>query len=161
MEGWPQGSKGTNTLASDFVEKEFLRLAEMALKKNSDFAYEGHFSKNESWNIVETFKKNGYKLHLVFFGLNSPEQSSNRVLIRAKEGGHFVDDLTLRENFFGNLEQLNKRFSIFDSILILDTSTLEHLRLMLIHSGTVQENCTIDQLPEWFRKSLPNLIALL
>lgn len=148
MERWTQGSKRIKCPGFRFCRKEFLRLAETALQSNSDFAYEGHFSKDESWDIVETFKKNGYKLHLVFFGLNSPEQSSNRVLIRAKEGGHFVDDLTLRENFFGNLVQLNNRFRIFDSILILDTSTLEHVRLMLINAGAVQENSVIDQLPE-------------
>ncbi|WP_300597701.1 zeta toxin family protein [Niabella sp.] len=161
---WKDGikvQKELNIRASDFVEKEFLRLAEAALKSKTDFAYEGHFSKEESWNIVNVFKKEGYSLHLVFFCLNSPELSSNRVLIRAKEGGHFVDALTLRENFFGNLEQLNKRFKIFDTIFILDTSTMEHMQLMIINTGTVQESVTADQLPEWFHKTLPDLVALI
>ncbi len=102
---WKSGlkvQKELNKQASAFVEKTFNERIDSAIRHNFDFAYEGHFSRDESWAVPNKFKSLGYRLHLVFFGLSSPNISSNRVLIRAKEGGHSVDPLTLRENFYGN-----------------------------------------------------------
>src|SRR3546814_19610757 len=66
---WKAGlkvQKELNKQASEFVEQVFNRLVETAIQHNTDFAYEGHFSRDESWAVPERFKANGYQLHLVF-----------------------------------------------------------------------------------------------
>ncbi|GGH00072.1 hypothetical protein GCM10007415_39960 [Parapedobacter pyrenivorans] len=111
---WKTGLRVQKELAkqaSEFVEQTFNDLVSNATSQGDHFAYEGHFSNDESWEVPLKFKTLGYEIHMVFFGVESPELSADRVLIRAKEGGHFVDSLTLRTNYYGNLRQLNRRFS--------------------------------------------------
>ncbi|MBO9617731.1 MAG: zeta toxin family protein [Niabella sp.] len=159
---WKPGlkvQKELNWQASVYVDHVFLSLAEEALNSKKDFAYEGHFSKDESWEIVDRFKRAGYNIHLVFLGLRSPELSSNRVLIRATEGGHHVDELTLRDNFYGNLLQLNMRFKVFDTVLIMDTSEIEHLELAKIEKGIIVYFLPRQNLPDWFIVFLPDITA--
>jgi len=50
--------KELNKQASDFVEYTFNNLVDTAIQYKNDFAYEGHFSRNESWAIPERFKTN-------------------------------------------------------------------------------------------------------
>lgn len=56
---WKAGlrvQKELNKQASEFVEQTFNRLIETAIQSNVDFAYEGHFSKDESWTVPQRFK---------------------------------------------------------------------------------------------------------
>ena len=90
---------------------------------------------------------------MVFFGLDNVNISSDRVLIRAKEGGHNVDPLTLRENYFGNLIQVDCRFDMFDSLKIIDTSEMEHRDLLFILNGDIKECLSLSEQPRWLIKT--------
>ncbi len=85
----------------------------------------------------------------------------DRVLIRAREGGHNVDLLTIRDNYFGNLRQLNDRRSLFNTIKVIDTSELEHKDLVFISEGTMLEALDIEQQPRWFLDYMPDLAKLI
>lgn len=102
------------------------------MKDNSDFAYEGHFTNDATCDIPQRFKESGYMIHLIFLGLTDIALSETHVIGRANEGGHYVDPLILSSNFYGNLEKLEKYFCIFDSVTIVDTSGIEHIRLPVI-----------------------------
>jgi predicted ABC-type ATPase len=52
----------------------------------------------------------GYFVNMIFFGLNDTRESQLRVLERVKDGGHNVPRLMLENNFYGNLDQLNRTF---------------------------------------------------
>ncbi|TDS13856.1 zeta toxin family protein [Sphingobacterium paludis] len=150
---WRSGirvQKELNRQASEFVEVTFINLVNSAISSRRDFAYEGHFSQDESLSILHQFKDNQYTLHLIFFGLENVDTSMDRVLIRAREGGHNVDLLTIRDNYFGNLRQLNDRRSLFNTIKVIDTSELEHKDLVFISEGTMLEALDIEQQPRWF-----------
>ncbi|GGH08859.1 hypothetical protein FAZ19_02395 [Sphingobacterium alkalisoli] len=161
---WKSGlrvQRELNSQASEFVDLTFYSLVENAISQSLDFAYEGHFSKDESWNILHQFKNEGYTVHLIFFGLDSEDISSDRVLIRAKEGGHHVDPLTLRENYFGNLHQVNDRYQLFNTLKVIDTSELEHKDLVFILDGKVVEALDISQQPSWLINYMPNIARLI
>lgn len=160
---WKSGLRVQRELtrqASEFVDRTFYSLVETAISHSLDFAYEGHFSKDESWNVLHQFKNEGYIIHLIFFGLDNEEISSDRVLIRAQEGGHYVDPLTLRENYFGNLNQVDDRYLLFDSLKVIDTSELEHKDLVFILNGKVVEALEISQQPNWLIQYMPNIARL-
>lgn len=160
---WKQGLKVQRELVSQatkYVNDVFSNAVENSLSQNKSFAYEGHFSKEESWVIPELFKKKGYRLHVVFFGLDNTNLSSDRVLIRAKEGGHNVDPLTLRDNFYGNLNFVNTKFPIFDILEIIETSEAEHRALAVLNNGKISDNIVIEDLPKWFVNYLPNITSL-
>jgi len=157
-EFWVNGIKShkeCKKLAAEVVETTFENLVESALKDNSDFAYEGHFTNDATWGIPQKFKESGYKIHLIFFGLTDTALSETRVIGRAKEGGHYVDPLTLSSNFYGNLEKLDKYFSMFDSVTLVDTSGIEHIGLAVIKKGKCVSAVTHNELPEWFTVNLP------
>lgn len=97
--------KEARKLAYEFVENTFDVLVAEAMYANTDFVYEGHFTNDATWNIPKKFKEKGYSIHLIFFGLESTALSELRVMARTKEGGHYVDPLTVTDNFYGNLEQ--------------------------------------------------------
>jgi|SRR5690606_8712422 len=146
--------------ASAFVEQTFNDLVSNATSQGDHFAYEGHFSNDESWEVPLKFKTLGYEIHMVFFGVESPELSADRVLIRAKEGGHFVDSLTLRTNYYGNLRQLNRRFQLFDSLRIIDTSEAEHRVLVIMENGLIKEFSPLIEMPSWIQEYLPEIYAI-
>lgn len=161
---WKSGLRVQRELtkqASEFVDNTFNSLVEDAISKSKDFAYEGHFSKDESWAVLYRFKESGYILHLIFFGLDNVDISLDRVLIRAKEGGHNVDPLTLRDNYYGNLRQVNHRYSLFDTLKIIDTSELEHRDLLFVLNGETMESIDLDHLPKWFVEYMPDVSKLI
>mgnify|MGYP001361035103 CR=1 FL=1 len=159
-EFWINGIKShkeCKKLAAEVVETTFDNLVASALKDNTDFAYEGHFTNDATWSIPRKFKESGYKIHLIFFGLTDTALSETRVIGRAKEGGHYVDPFTLSSNFYGNLEKLDKYFNIFDSVTLVDTSGIEHVGLAVIKKGKCVSVISKEELPEWFTANLPTI----
>lgn len=159
---WQAGLRVQKELAkqaSDFVEETFKRLVSEAIQRRTHFAYEGHFSKDESWDVPLKFKSLGYEIHMVFFGVESPGLSADRVLIRAKEGGHFVDMLTLRTNYYGNLLQLDRHVELFDSLRIIDTSEAEHQVLVIMEKGKMKEFAPKMKMPFWIQNYLPSIYS--
>lgn len=161
---WNEGiraNKEAKKLAYEYVTDTFDQLVEEALAANETFVYEGHFTNDATWDIPKRFKGNGYIINLIFFGLTTPDISELRVVERTKEGGHYVSRTTVEDNFYGNLEKLNKYFSLIDHLLILDTSGIEHRLLVEISTGTVTFALPRTYLPTWFKEHLPDILALI
>ena len=117
-----RSSKESGKLAEEALEIEFLRLVELRISRRESFAYEGHFTGKGAWQIPERFKQQGFEIHLIFCGLNTVKQSVQRVDMRVKKGGFHVSPLAIENNYWGNMEMLDKNFSMFDSVEIIDTS---------------------------------------
>ncbi len=130
---------------------------EAAISTNSDFAYEGHFTNDATWEIPKRFKANGYQINMIFFGLTNTSLSELRVVDRTKEGGHYVDPLTVASNFYGNLEKLNQYYVMFNSLQIIDTSEAEHKVLCVFMNGEAGPAIPAALLPNWFQENLPQL----
>jgi predicted ABC-type ATPase len=161
-EFWVSGIKShkeCKKLAAEFVESTFDGLVESSLTANKDFAYEGHFTNDATWDIPKRFKSAGYQIHLFFFGLTDVALSEMRVIGRTREGGHYVDPITLSSNFYGNLEKLDVYFEIFDSVTIVDTSSIEHIGLAVINAGKCLSAISSNALPKWFTDNLVNITS--
>lgn len=161
---WKQGiraHKESRRLAYEFVTSTFDALVNSAIHTNTDFAYEGHFTNEATWDIPRRFKSAGYVIHLIYLGLNDTELSELRVTDRVKFGGHYVDSITVADNFYGNLEKLNKHFIMFDSVQVIDTSEIEHRHLVSFLSGSPVLPTSSNMLPEWFQKYLPEMNKLI
>ncbi len=159
---WRQGiraNKEARKLAFSFVEESFDQLVEDALNRNDNFVYEGHFTNEGTWDVLRRFKRNGYSISLIFLGLSSPELSDLRVIDRSKEGGHYVPPLTVRDNFYGNLEKLNLHYAIIDDLQIIDTSETNHILLAHFRDNKIQFAADLPDLPQWFVRYLPALYS--
>jgi len=155
-----RSSKESRKLAKEALEEEFLRLVELCIAQKSNFAYEGHFTGAGAWRIPERFKKEGFEIHLIFCGLNTLLRSVQRVELRVKTGGFHVAPLAIENNYWGNMEMLDKNFSIFDSVEIFDTSKLIRpiARFML---GAPVSVISSDRIPEWLKKGMPTIFETL
>ena len=163
-EFWRSGirsHKECKKLAAQFVDKKFDELVADALDRKTDFAYEGHFTNDATWDIPKKFLSAGFDIHLIFFGLTDAILSEARVVARSKEGGHYVDPLTISSNFFGNLEKLDTYFKMFHSVTIVDTSTPNHKVLAVLNKGVPSSSVPLSELPEWFTNNLKGISALL
>jgi predicted ABC-type ATPase len=161
LELWKSGmrvDKQIRELANEYVIETFNNLVEESIRQQKHFAYEGHFTEDDSWSVLTLFKQKGYAIHLIFFGLNNTNQSELRVLERVKDGGHHVPRLMIENNFYGNLEQLNRHYSILDSLMIFDTSTLTPILLAEMHNSTINLSLPESELPVWFKNFLPAIV---
>ncbi|MBC7934447.1 MAG: zeta toxin family protein [Rhizobacter sp.] len=151
--------KECRKLAFADVENTFDALVESALQQQVDWAYEGHFTNDATWDIPKKFKEASYKIHLLFFGLTDTALSETRVVARSQEGGHYVDPMTISDNFYGNLEKMDQYFVIFDTVTIIDTSEIEHTGLAMLQNGQSFSSVSSTLLPLWFTDNLPKITA--
>jgi predicted ABC-type ATPase len=144
-------------LAYEFVTETFDQLVETSLATHRDFAYEGHFTNEATWEIPRRFVTAGYRVHLIFLGLRDTELSEVRVKERWQSGGHYVDPQTVADNFYGNLEKLNRHYQMFDTVHIIDTSDVEHIVLAIFDKGQPSLAIPSQDIPRWFRNDLPDI----
>ncbi len=153
--------KEAKKIAIAFVNDTFNSIVEEAILSKNNFAYEGHFTNDATWDIPKRFKNEGYTIHLIFLGLTNTEISQTRVGERVKVGGHYVDPKTVNANFYGNLEKLDKYFSIFDTLKIMDTSVSEFLEVCNLENGEVVSSVENYLLPKWFVENLPYISQII
>lgn len=153
-----KSNKECAKLAYAFVSDTFDQLVEAALASNRDFAYEGHFTNEATWDIPRRFRAAGYDIHLIFLGLQDATLSELRVVDRAQSGGHYVDPRTVADNFYGNLEKLNQHYGLFQTVQIIDTSEAEHIVLVVIANGSPTNVVPSARLPDWFQGYLPSIV---
>ncbi|HEV3414760.1 MAG TPA: zeta toxin family protein [Puia sp.] len=144
-------------LAYEFVTETFDHLVEASLVAHRDFAYEGHFTNEATWDIPRQFLAAGYRVHLLFLGLRDTELSEVRVKERWQSGGHYVDPQTVADNFYGNLKKLNRHYQMFNTVHIIDTSDAEHIVLTIFDKGQPALSIPSKDLPRWFRNDLPDI----
>lgn len=149
--------KEARNLANEFVFKEFERLYTHALDNDEHFSYEGHFSEPESWHLIEKFKQNGYRTEMIFLGLKSLQLSMDRVLHRAKKGGHNVQPYDIEKNFYGNLMELNRHLPLLDQLTLLDTSGVIPIYIGQWINGTMHFHLTGNAVPLWVSNHLTGL----
>lgn len=157
---WTSGvrsHKECRNRAFEIVVKTFEKLVEDSIYNNVDFVYEGHFTNEATWDVPKKFKAAGYKIHLIFFGLTDVSLSETRVIGRAYEGGHYVVPITILSNFYGNLEKVDRYYSLFDSVRIFDTSGVEHIELAKLKNGVPYSAILSKELPNWFTENLKEI----
>jgi predicted ABC-type ATPase len=97
------------------------RLKELAAQRRN-IAFESTLASRTLAPWIRELKKEGYKFHLFYFWLPSPEACVNRVRERKSLGGHFVPSETIHRryhggirNFFELYEPIADRWKFFDN----------------------------------------------
>ena len=84
------------------------------LEQGKDFAFETTLATKSYKNFVEKAQRNGYKVVLLYFWLNSPELAILRVKTRVVEGGHAIPKNVIERRYKNGLKNF---FNIFQSIV--------------------------------------------
>lgn len=93
------------------------------LNNGVDFAFETTLATRSYATLIKEAQKRGYFITLIYFWLNTPELAINRVNIRVSEGGHFIDDSTIRRRYAKGIYNLFKLYQpVCDHWIIVDNS---------------------------------------
>ncbi len=109
---------------------------------------------------AEFFHKNGYETRMIYMLLPDLKTSMDRVNLRVKQKGHFVDAESIRTNFEKGLENLVKTVASFDQLMILSAANTAFEKtqpqlLLTVKSGTITHKS--EKIPLWCWDTINNI----
>lgn len=116
---------------------------------SEDFAFETTLASRSFAPWIKKLKIQGYRFHLVFLTLPSPELAVERVAERVRLGGHNVPTETICRRYFAGVRNFFDLFQpLADSWRVYDNSATEP---QLIASGCGQAVEFMTNMPVWNR----------
>jgi predicted ABC-type ATPase len=117
-------------------------------RKRVDFGFETTLTGIDFAPFVRELKDAGYRLHLIYVGLESADLSVRRVRSRARAGGQAVDEAIVRRRYEDGIRNL---FTVYqplaDTWSVYDNSGATELRL--IAEGHGSETNVIHEQQTW------------
>lgn len=101
------------------VGDKFETLKAAALQNKTDFAFETNYHHDVVLDTVRKFAAAGHMLYLIYVALPNEEAAIRRVKLRVSQGGHSVDEATIRDRFRRGLALLDCSFHLFDRVAII------------------------------------------
>lgn len=95
-------------------------------------------------------KSRGYKVHLVYVALSSPEQNIMRIRNRVALGGHSIPDADVRRRYTRSLANAAEALRLADVAKFYDNSGDDPLLILVAKNGVVV----------WQRAPLPAWVKL-
>ena len=83
-----------------------LQRIEFLLSQDATFSIETTLATRSYLNLIRRAHKQGYRVTILFFWLNSPELALQRVAERVKHGGHNIPEETVRRRYVLGLNNL-------------------------------------------------------
>lgn len=114
----PLTEEGVRQHASELFIERF----ETAISNRTDFAFESNFHIDDHMEWLYVAQNNKFKIIMVFFFMPDIETCIERVEIRKSMGGHAVPEQEIRARYANGLYNLQKHYSLFDEVLLFDTS---------------------------------------
>ena len=79
---------------------------EELLRRGESFSIETTLATKSYVNLVHRAQKAGYRVHLIFFWLESPELAMQRVAERVRNGGHGIPTATIKRRYVAGIRNL-------------------------------------------------------
>ena len=116
-------ARGLSPFSPETVDVQAARIMldriEELLSQKADFGIETTLATRSYVQLVRRAQASGYKVHLLFFYLETPEQAIQRVAQRVSNGGHGIPEEVIRRRFKRGIENLLHLYlPICDSVLI-------------------------------------------
>jgi predicted ABC-type ATPase len=117
------------------------------------FGMETTLTGHSELRVMADARAAGYKITLVFLGLDDPLISLARVRERVARGGHDVPAPIVLRRYAKSLANLPAAIGLADRCFILDNTGHRHRLLITIDEGQVRHPSRF--LPDWARRSVP------
>ncbi|TAE75154.1 MAG: hypothetical protein EAZ85_02985 [Bacteroidetes bacterium] len=116
--------------------KEFFRRLETLLVAEQSFVLESTLSGNYLVKIIETAKKSGYSIKIIYVFLENPQSCIQRIKLRVKLGGHFVpNDDVIRRYYRSKANFWHTYKDLADEWVIIYNSTDKEPQRVAIGTG--------------------------
>jgi predicted ABC-type ATPase len=102
-------------------------------------------------DLLREARQSGYRVGVIFIGLDDPQLSIARVMDRVDNGGHDVPDELIRERFPRSFQNLKKAIPLADFVLLVDNSRETRHRVF----GTIIREKGVhlwDIVPRWYEE---------
>ena len=143
------------------TEAKFIEAKQTAILTKTEFAFETNFNTATILETVNEFKSNGFDVYLIFISLLNEEHAIARVKNRVANGGHAVEEKTIRERFKQGLELLDNSFKEFKSI-VLHFSTDNDSNVLVYIEDVAKNIVKINQgIPQGLKEKLPKFCRYL
>ncbi len=124
-------AKGLSPFQPESVSFEagriMLNRIEELLSENKTFAFETTLSTRSYKNKVTDAQRNGYRVTLLFFWLQTVDLAKERVRTRVSEGGHNIKPEIIERRYIKGIKNLFDIYlPIIDGALIFDNSEGKH-----------------------------------
>ena len=151
VHGIPEGEPKDLDLANRHAADIAMDVVRITLETtDGSVAIETVLSTDKYREVVTLAKEKKRKFGFVYIGLESPEQSIERVAARVKRGGHGVAEGKIRKRWTGSLQQLPWFAAQSDLVFIYSNATSTPVRLAKGKGGKLK----------WEdKKSLPHVTA--
>jgi len=145
------------------IDSAYWEAEEIALKEGKDLIIETNLRDDFLISRSIYFRNKRYKLNLIFMLLSDVRASRERVNIRIDQGGHFVDEESIKYNFEYSLTMLHQHFNKFDSLFLFDSSLTSELSipntLLILKNNSIS---FIDKnAPLWAKPILDEIVKKL
>jgi predicted ABC-type ATPase len=142
------------------VGELFLEKKNLAIQNKTNFAFETNYHHESVPQTAKHFQEAGHETVLLFIALPSEEAAIDRVKLRVSQGGHSVDEKTIRERYNKGLELLDQTFQQYDRIDVFISKENKQETILWVEpqlkAGTVFDKELMNKLPRLsaFMKSL-------
>lgn len=129
---------------------------EAYLAQGIDFALETTLSGNREIELMRRAKAAGYKVTLVYIGIDALGLANVRIEQRVAEGGHHVPPEDVARRYNRSMINLTQALHIADRAFVLDNSGQRRRLLLSMERGQVKHRSRY--LPRWAQHALPSTL---
>lgn len=113
------------------------------LAARASFSIENNLATADNYKLIGGAKAAGYRVELVYVGLDSVPECWFRVQQRVREGGHDVPPAIVEQRYHESLSLLKQHYAVFDHIRLVDNTD----RAVGYQTAAVIENGRVQQVP--------------
>jgi len=139
----------------DVLEAGRIALAqrEAHLAAGQSFGVETTLTGHSEINLMRRARASGYRVNLVFVGLDDVQLSASRVQARVRDGGHNVPMADVLRRFDRSMTNLSIAMTIADRSYVIDNSGTRRRLLLSYENGKVKRLAKV--IPRWAATAIP------
>lgn len=124
----------------------------------ADFSLETTLAGLTYLRRFQAAKAKGWRIHLLYFAVGSPEAALARIARRVSEGGHDVPEHEARRRFARSLANLPRYIGLADLWRVFDNNGPQPRAVAEGGAGCIAYAGAMDGLPEALRQTLDRLL---
>ena len=145
-------ARGLSPFSPDTVDVQAARIMlyriDELLSQKADFGIETTLATRSYVQLVKRAQALGYKVHLLFFCLETSEQAIQRVAQRVNNGGHGIPEEVIRRRFKRGIDNLVHLYlPICDSVLIYNN--IKTPAQLIARKKSLRENVEVVEDVMW------------
>ena len=132
-----KGLNGAEPTRAVAAGRETLRRSRAWMASRRSFVRESTLSSREIVRSAQAARDAGYRVILVFVGLNAVTVTKNRVRIRSRSGGHAIPVRDQERRFLRSFDNAPRVAVIADEAYFLDNVSEQPRTVAVVHHGSV------------------------